>query len=356
MSISTLSLNNASRASLMRLQSELKDANKELVTERHADVGATLGRLTGSAVSYRAQETSIDAQLETNKVVTGRLDIVENLMASVAATGDEMIGSMLNADLVEDYDGLARAALQQMAGALNTSVNGLYVFGGENSGVAPIADIAPAIQAAKDAYGSFLTAINKTAATVTADEMTKFLSAAGYTDPPASAAAPLRFMDTVADAAWVGPATPPATVWSNASSRETTASISRTETVQTSVSANESAFRSVAAAYSMLAAIASPELNDAARTALARSAATTLKAGLDGVTALRASVGTREARVDAANEALKRQKDVVNAAFTRLEGVDQTEAGLRITQLETLLQASYTVTGRLQKLSILDYL
>lgn len=364
MSISTLSLNNANRATLMRLQSDLKDANKELTTERHADVGASLGRLTGTAVNYRVQETAIDAQLETNKVIEGRLDLAEDGMQSIAAMGDEMTGSLLSAEKYTDYPDIARSALQQMQGALNASVGGTYVFGGQNAGVPPMKDIDAGIAAAKTKFDAFLTGLGKKASEVTAAEMTAFLSDEGYkqydNNVPPNLLATYRFMDTVAkkdaatrDANWSDPTTGK---WSTASSANTSAAISKTETIDTSVSANESAFRNVTAAYSMLAAIATKDLGSDARSALAKQAATTLKAGLDGITTLRASVGTRQQRVDIANTALNQQKDVVNAAFSRLEGVDQTEAGLKVTQLETQLQASYTVTGRLQKLSILDYL
>lgn len=351
MSISTLSFNNASRASIQKLQSQLKDASYEVTNERHTDVGASLGRLTGTAVSYRVQETSFDAQLQTNKVITGRLEQSQKIMEAVNATGDSISSSLLSAEKYTDYPEIAKSALQQLQSGLNTPVGGVYLFAGKNSDVAPIKDVDAGIAAAKAKFDDFLSAIGKTASNVTQDEIDGFFGDAGYTVPVGQprAGEVIKFMDTVDDANW-------AATWSTASDDTTTARISRSESIQTSISANESGFRKITAAYSMLAGIATSDLNDAARTALTKKAAVILKGGQAEVTGIGAALGNRQNRVEAADTALTQQKDIVNAAFTRLEGVDQTEAGLRVTALETQLQASFTVAGRLQKLSILDYI
>ncbi len=53
MSISSLTLSNFSRNTIQRVQTQLMDAQTELNTGRHADVGRTLGYVTGNTITYR---------------------------------------------------------------------------------------------------------------------------------------------------------------------------------------------------------------------------------------------------------------------------------------------------------------
>ncbi|GGE19802.1 flagellin [Aureimonas endophytica] len=359
MTVSTLSMNKMTLTTLQTLKRQAGDAMLEYSTGRHVDVGLSLGRLTGTSVSYRVQDTSFDAQLQTNKVIANKLDQAYDIMGAVSNAADSISSSLLSAEKYQQYPQLATSALEQLQGSLNTSVGGTYVFGGMKADTPPIKDVQGGIEAAKTKFQDFLTALGKTASQVTDTEMKGFLSDAGYAVPagtltPAGTPAPgagqtFRFLDTVNDANWT-------TNWSNASSAETFAGVSKSQTVQTSVSANQDAFRKVTAAYSMLAAIGGEDLSEAAKKALTRSAAEILEVGKPGITALRAAVGDRQNVVTAANTAVTSQQDIVQKAFNDLEGVDQTEAGTRYQNLETQLQAAYTITGRLQKLSILDYL
>lgn len=365
MSISSLSLSNASRATILRLQSDLKNANTELSTGRHADVGKTLGRLSGSAVSYHSQETSLDRMLTSNKLVASRLDLADDSMDSIAKSGQSLQSAIValtaatsDKTTVGTVMASASSALQSMTGSLNTSVSGQYLFAGAQTDLLPMKDGTGSVTSA---FNDFLQAVTNnaqatdpsapavTAATVSADDLKSYFSDAGYTDTTTSPPKILKFSDSFTDASW-------STNWSSASDVPVQVRISKNETIDGSLSANDAAFRKVAAAYSMLSSLGIDSMGDAARSVVANQAYSTLTSGLDGITALRAEVGVRQNRIDLANTALTQQKDIVTAAIDRLEGVDPAEASLNVTQLETQLEASYTVTGRLQGLSILDYL
>ncbi|KAB0679895.1 flagellar hook-associated family protein [Aureimonas leprariae] len=355
MTISTLNLSGSQYKTLQKLQKQFSDATSEASNSRLVDVGLSLGRLTGTSVNYRVQESSLESRLQSNKVVDNRLDLIDDAMEAISKSASDIQTSALVAKKYPQYQSLAKSALQQLQGSLNTADGGLYVFGGTNADVAPITNVDTGLTAAKANYDAFLTAVagpTKDASKVTSAQMTAFLSDAGYvaTDyPTVGTNTTFSFMDTVKNPAW-------GTNWSKASDDVTQAGISKTETIDTSVSANNDAFKKVTAAYSMLATIDITALSDAVKDVVSQTAAVTLAAGTDGITAQRALVGTRQNRIDAANAAMTSQKDIVSKAFNDMEGVDPYEASQKMNALELQLNTAMAATVRIQKLSILDYL
>lgn len=336
MSISTISFNNASRATIMKVQAELRDSLTESSTGRHADVGRTLGRLTGNAVTLRSQETSLDRMLETNTLATQRLglmdDTLDTIFKSAEALSNNLIAGLNNADFLRSAVQLATDGLEQMTGALNLSSGGQYLFAGTQTDLKPFD--ATKLGLAQTAVDTQFAALGIPSALTGAD-MTAYLTgafAAGF--------------DT--DANW--------STWSNASSENITARISKSETIETSLSANEEAFRDLAAGYTMLSQLASSDLNEGARAALAAEASARLNAGMTKITALRSELGNRMARVEAADTSLKQQKDIVTISLASLEEIDLVEASTRVAALQTQLEVSYRVTGLIREISILDYL
>ncbi len=57
-----------------------------------------------------------------------------------------------------------------------------------------------------------------------------------------------------------------------------------------------------------------------------------------------------------ANESLESQKKIFELHLNDLQGVDAYEASTRVTSLKALLEASYTLTSRIQQLSLVNFL
>lgn len=353
MSISTLSLSNVSRASILRIQSELRDATKEATTGRMADVGLGLGRLTGNAVSYRAQESSFKSQLESNKLVSTRIQVADNTLTALNKSAESFSGQLINgtatASGVPALVASAKANLAQLTGGSGLGVQsaGQYLFAGTQSDVQPIQDGSAALKADFEAY---LGAIGKTTATVGKTEIDDYFAPGGktVTSGTPSVTRTFSFDAHFTDAAWDAG-------WSNASG-DATARISASETVKTSASANDPAFRKLAASYAIIGSLGVETMGEGARQAVVARAQAQLSAGRIAVDDIRADFGVRQNRITAANTALTQQHDIVKAAYDRLEGVDETEAALLMNSLKTQLETSFAVTGRIQGLSILNYL
>jgi flagellar hook-associated protein 3 FlgL len=89
--------------------------------------------------------------------------------------------------------------------------------------------------------------------------------------------------------------------------------------------------------------------------ALIRSA-DTLAEGQAALTNVRAERGILQAQIESAKSALDLEETVLTQSLNQMTARDQYEAASELTQLETSLEASYTLTARLANLSLLNFL
>ena len=144
--ISTYMLSSVLRSSIVGNQSALSKASTEATTGRFADVGLQLGTDTGRDVSLRADMDFANQLMDTNGLVSGRLDVTQNRIDQLNSTAQNFLQSLI---ATRDANGganmilpSASANLQDLIGALNVSYNGSYLFGGINTQNAPIANYA----------------------------------------------------------------------------------------------------------------------------------------------------------------------------------------------------------------------
>jgi flagellar hook-associated protein 3 FlgL len=71
---------------------------------------------------------------------------------------------------------------------------------------------------------------------------------------------------------------------------------------------------------------------------------------------VQATVGTAHAKVESANERMSLQKSIFEERVGELEAVDPAEAKVRVDQLMTQIQTSYSLTAQLKQLSLINYL
>ena len=162
------------------------------------------------------------------------------------------------------------------------------------------------------------------------------------------------FLDTTFEAEFADPAW--GTNWSTASDQVMRSRISTTQTIDTSVSANEPAFRKLAMAYTMLSDLGTQNLNQAAFQAVVDTALLGIGDAINDLAGLGARLGTAQQLTTNATSRLKVQADLITQQVTAMENVDPEEASVRVTNLETQLDMSLALTARIQKLSILNYL
>ena len=336
-SISTLSLLGTPRSGAMRMQTELVRLTSEITTARFADIGLELGAETGMSAKLHIDTSALTAIADSNATAAARLSATKAALESVATDADAFLEQLiLSRDGGTWPDAQASAGLATFTGALNTAAGGVYLFGGINSAVKPIADFDSGPRAAVEAafLARFGVAIGDPAtADIDAAEMADFLD----TD----------FATLFADPEW--------TTWSSASDQPIRSRISPGETVDTSVSANQTAMRKLAMVYTMTAGLGAGALGAEARQAVADKAIALLGEATADLTALRSSVDVVGQRVSSATDRVELQRNLIESRIASLEGVDPAEAKTRLDALTTQIEMSYSLTAQLLKLSILNY-
>jgi flagellar hook-associated protein 3 FlgL len=140
--ISSAGLQDDTRRSIARLQSQLVDAQKELGTGRHADVGVTLGATTGVSVSMRQDLEQIQSIKNSNNLVLNRMDASQTALKAVATGTSSFLSSLISGGSAstspETLIQAAQAGMQTLQDQLNSSLDGQYLFAGINSDVKPM--------------------------------------------------------------------------------------------------------------------------------------------------------------------------------------------------------------------------
>lgn len=344
--ISTTGLAEATRIALMKAQVRLADAQKEVTTGRHADVGASLGFRAGHTVSLRNDYAQLGAILDTNAVAEARISVTQSVLEGLAGDAESFLGALIGARNSNVGPGVvaaeAQARLNSLISGVSTAVDGVYVFAGINSDFAPLqnyfATPTPASrQSVADAFvAAFgITQSDPAVADITAADMQAFLDGA--------------FSALTEEPEW-------SANWSTASDQNTTSRISTNEVVETSVNANAGAIRKLVSAYVMISDLGAEQLNQGAFQALVDTAVRTAGAAIQELTSLRTNLGVAEERIASANGRMSIQMDVLAKHVTELEAVDPYEASLRVTSLLTQIETAYALTARLQQMTLLNHL
>lgn len=344
--ISSLGFSETGRRSLADLQLQLLKAQKEVGSGRLADVGLELGHRTGQTIGFRYDFTRLKGNIDANGVVKTRLDTSQNVLNNIRKLGQEFLDSLAVAHSSTSdpsiVQGKATAALNALMDNLNTTVGGEYIFAGINNEVPPMSDYfgtptAASRQAVADAFATHFgfSQSSPAASGITTADMQDFL---------ANDFAPL-FDET----AWTND-------WSKASSVNIKSQISGNETIVTAENANAAGLRKLAQAFTMVADLGIQNLNKETARIVVDTAMKTVGEALGAISSIQANLGTAQEMVEQANDRMSLQADILNKEINGLEGVDPYEAATRVSTLMTQIETAYTLTGRIQKLTLLNYL
>jgi flagellar hook-associated protein 3 FlgL len=343
--ISTQSLSSSMRQSILQMQSELAASQTELSTGNYADIGQTLGAQTGQDISLQAQNSLLQTITNTNQTVTTRLGTTQTVLQNVQTNAQNLLnaliqnnGSTSNASAIQ---ATGQSDLQNLISSLNSTLSGNYIFGGTNTSKQPITDY----------YGT--PAPNQTAV----DNAFSAAFGMSQTSPNVSSisgASMQSFLDNQFAPLFQG--TNWSANWSSASSQTLTNQISGSQTASTSVSANNTAFQQLAQAYTMLAGLGTQNLGSSAYQAVTSTAQGLLTSAISNLTDLQASVGLVQSNVSSATNQMSLQMNILSTQIGNLESVNTYEVSTRITDLQTQIETSYSLTAQLQQLSLVKYL
>lgn len=342
--VSNLAVQNAMRLTIQQGQAELLKLQTEVTTGRHADVGLALGSSAARSVSLQRELARLDTLVDTNSVVTQRLAASQSALATMAEAAQQVRNTLVTFKGNDAADQLAiqkteiQSAMSAFSSAANLSFNGEFLFAGINTDVRPLEDYGAA---AKSTFDTALATYMSANGIASMSDFTK----AEMEDFITNTLEPLY----ASDAQW-------ATDWSKASSQNMTSRISTTEVVQSSTNATTEGFRKFALASVIALELMDENVSSEVRAYIGETALGYVEQANTQITAERSTLGISEARVKKANTSLQAQIKLINTHITDLEGVDTYEASTRMNTLLTQVETSYTLTARIQRLSLIDFL
>ena len=334
------------RTAMARNQTSLADALKEFSTGRHADVGKALGGRVGGVLDMRNIVGSLTGLTNTNSVVKQRLDHIQSSFAAMRDLGAEFSEATLGVHKTGADRGLlvsdAKARMGTLTDVLRTSTNGVYAFSGLNVTVPPVEN-----------YLSDPPSAGRTAVIAT------FTAEFGFPpdDPQAVTITPAQ-MEAYIDGPFSALFEEP--LWSANFSQATDEvmrdRISHHEEIDTSSTANNAGIREIFFSLTLAIDGGAEHLRSETFEVLAtRIANTASEAGHD-IAAAQARVGVVEERLAQASERIALEKQTLEGRIGEIEGVDAYEVADRLSLLMTRIEASYSVTARMQQLTLLNYI
>lgn len=358
--ISSVSLQTTMRYSVAKAQQDMVAAQQEVTTGRHADVGIALGATTARSLDLTRDVLRIKSMLTTNSLATQRLESSEEALSKMSGRGQDVMNALITLGDSKDATNIAtfqtsiRTALDTVVGFANTSVNGEYLFAGINSDVKPLENITDADSAARQAIDRELNIFLSgqlpptTKAQMTAVQMGSFLTQMENIFAGTQALTP------------VPPAPDGEDFWStfvsNASDTSMKSRIGQSEIVETSTTANAKGIKDFVLTAFVSEMFINTTTSDEGRKEAANRALSYIGIAKLGIDQERTRLGLSAERVKKADETLQAQKNIIETHLNDLESVDAYEASTRVKGLQALIETAYTLTARLQQLSLVNFL
>ena len=348
-SVSTNTLYATPRTAVTDLQSKLNKAQYEITSGEIADPVETLGSQFGLDQALRSQADTLTNLQSTNSVVGTALTTSQNALTNISSDAQSFMNTLITAQSTGDVSTLAsqaRSLLDSFTSYTNQTSAGAYVFGGTNSSAPPMANYSgpplPGAQytpqgATQNALATAPEFQSEPAGSITSAQMTAFLSATG------------TFGKIFTDPSW-------STTWSQAASTPTSAVIAPGQTVTTSATAYGNAFRQLASAYSSIADLGIDNLNSSTQQTVIGNALQQVSGAIQGITDMQSKLGFSQSQITSASKALQTQVSTINNTVSQLDGVDPYQAAEKLTNLTTQLETAYSLTNKISKLGLVNYL
>jgi flagellar hook-associated protein 3 FlgL len=338
-------------ASLMGLavsqtQSQLATADTESSTGQYADLGLQLGDESGYELSLKNQTNFLQTLTSSNNIASTNLSATQAALTSISSGAQTTLQDLAEwtpeNGSASTLQQLGATSLQSLISTTNTASNGQYIFGGINTGVAPMADYfgSPTSSAQSAITQAFTTEFGVAptdagASSISSSDMQNFLST--------------TFANLYQGSSWTAN-------WSSASSVNTSSEIAPGQTVDTSTNANQSGFQKLAEAYSMLSEFAGSSLSQSAQQAVVATASSLISSAQASLTQTQAVVGTAQSQITDANNSMSSQMTIMQTQIGNLDNVNSYQVATEVSSLTTQLQTAYELTAQLQQLSLSKYL
>ncbi|MGQ9369316.1 flagellin [Azospirillum sp. ST 5-10] len=379
-SVSTLGMSRRLQSTMTDLQIEYVRANEEAATLVHADVAATIGARTGRDISLRNLFDRTEEYHKTTTLLDGRMATMDSALTSILDAGTELMATASTGLGQQSPTGSslqiqARGVIDQLVALLNASAGDSYLFAGTALDEPPMravdADEPPLRSPLQIVQDTIALAADGSAMPVTAAQTGAVIDALdalfSVRDPatsaplvtvvPADPTAPLPPPAALSDTFEGGFYTGTTTLRAGGTANPRVAGRPADDTtIAYGIQANDPMIREILEGAYMLAAVDTSKMEPAAYDDYMYAAVSKLSGGLNDLRDSIAQLGIQRNQVTTLAEQHKTQIAILNTQIHNLEGVDPYEASVRISQLETQIDATSSATARIAKLHLTNYL
>lgn len=296
--VSSFGLGQTMLTSTMSLQARLAKAELQnasgLKAATYAGLGATeSGRLVtveDTIAQTQAWSTNAQTVLDRVEVMYNAVGDIADAMTSLRST---LATAMSDVSSGTDYAALGRDLLDDLAGLMNTEVDGRYLFGGGRTGTAPV-------------------------------DVSLLTSPPNGTD----------------------------TAYYQGDSSRAALQVSGEQSITYGVTADASGFEKALRAANLLTGLSTGEV-DTTKVSAAYDLATE---ALEEILATQGTLSLSSSRIDAAKTRQETAVSLLSDRATALKSVDVAEVSVNISELQNTLEASYAALGKITGLSLVSYL
>ena len=331
--LATLTLN----AALQReqLNTVTEQSSSGLVSQSYAGLGAN----ARVSVDLRPQIAHATAYSSNIDAAAGRLGTTQTALSQIAAIADTFNADLQKVDGInsQEVDGVAanaRAALQQVAGLLNSKYGDVYVFAGQDSSTPPVSDANGILSS------SFFTGIQSAVSNLQAN------------GGAATAAATLAVASPVTQSGAVP------TVEAGPGERIQAGVLASSNTLATSTGASTtgSYIHDLLRSLATIGSLSSGQSGSVEFHALVADTRTSLGGAITAMATESGALGDIQSNLSARQTSLSAARTTLTAQVSSVEDVDMAATFTKLSSLQTQLQASYQLIAGVKSLTLANIL
>jgi flagellar hook-associated protein 3 FlgL len=346
--VSTLGMSLQSRKSVADNQRSLLMLQQEQASGKRFDVAGDLGALGVRAIRLREMFNAAENYQTSNRTLASRLEITQSSLSNVTSNGNEFVTKIiagLHGDVASSLiQAAARDLIDNMEGALNTSFGGRSLFSGSavdaqslqtstavngGTGLSPL-QVLQNVIAAKPAVIDSATL---------SDLLTGPDGIASIFDNTNSVAAH-RY----------------STTFYNGNTQSVTAKIDETSLVPGGARADDPGVTRILKAAYTLAAIDSSAMPSGQYRELLTACLNDIEQGMAEVQQTQAMLGLAQQAIESAQKRHSLMADMATRQINELEQVDPFETAVRLSNMATQIESTFSITARISRLSLINYL
>ncbi|MFC7335260.1 flagellin [Rhodocista pekingensis] len=351
-SISTMALARQTRNLVRTMQTDMHTLELEIGTGKKSDVAGSVGSRAALLLDLRnARQTTAEyrqsIQTQSSRLtlmqealdkVRGSATHVRDLALSVSGSGDGAAAATI--------DEAALNALQTLSSMFNSSQSGRYLFAGTRFDTRPMqppTEAAPSGVVPLDAVKSVLSSLGPTSTAADVD---------------AALNGPNGLSSLFSDTYGGGPAAPEnfSKTFFLGSTTQVKGRAGEDLPVTYACTAGDEPVRTLLKGLYLLAAVPSESVSTEAYQRITDQGWRLITQATDELIDTQGILGLQEELLKRADERHEVEDGLLSKQITQMEMADPYETGLRLNTLETQLEATFAMTSRISKLSLIDFL